>query len=48
VVNEVPTQGAFPNTGGLSFLTIALPVAGFLLLCVAVIYRIKGSLRENR
>jgi hypothetical protein len=47
VVNEVPTQGPLPNTGGLS-LTIALPVAGFLLLCVAVIYRIKESLRENR
>jgi hypothetical protein len=48
VVNEIPTQGPLPNTGGLSFLTIALPVAGFLLLCVAVIYRVRESLRENR
>jgi hypothetical protein len=48
VVNEVPTQGPLPNTGGLSFLAITLPVMGFLILCFAVIYRIKESLRENR
>jgi hypothetical protein len=43
VVDEVPTSGPLPNTGGMSILAVILPIAGFLLLCVSIIHRIKGN-----
>lgn len=43
VVNEVPTEGPLPNTGGLSLLAVILPIAGFLILSAAIITRIRNS-----
>jgi hypothetical protein len=48
VVNDVPTSGPLPNTGGLSYLALVLPVGGFLLLALTIIYRVRESLKENR
>ena len=39
VVDDVATSGPLPNTGGASLLAYALPVAGCLLLCGALLRR---------
>jgi uncharacterized repeat protein (TIGR01451 family) len=43
VEDEIPTSGPLPNTGGMSILAVILPVAGFLVLLVSIIHRIKGN-----
>lgn len=44
VVDEIDTGGqALPNTGGMSLLAILAPIGGFLLLCFAVLRRIRGN-----
>jgi hypothetical protein len=43
MVNEIPTEGPLPNTGGISTLAVILPIIGFLLLSAAIIHRIRNS-----
>jgi hypothetical protein len=39
VVNEIPTSGPLPNTGGLPLSYWLLPLAGLLLLAGLPVYR---------
>jgi hypothetical protein len=43
VEDEIPTSGPLPNTGGMSVLAVILPIAGFLVLLVSIIHRIKRN-----
>jgi hypothetical protein len=42
VVDEIPTEGPLPNTGGISLWVYAMPLAGVALLAVTLVARRRG------